>query len=347
MRRVISFLTALFLSMHVFAAGDWTLMKHAGRDYVTFDNVAQFYGLGGVQRVSSKGFTMKLGARSLRGQAGSVEFFINNLKFNLSYPVVEIGGKLCVSRMDLVKVIEPVLRPSKIKGAELVDTIVLDAGHGGHDNGAYSPYGWEKQFSLDVANRARLLFQQEGFKVVMTRSTDTFVSLDERVRIANRFRNALFISIHFNSGGAGTGLETFTLAPRGVPSMASDGPRITDLQLCPGNARDAENMALATATHAALVVRSKMYDRGIKRARFVVIRDITIPGVLVEGGFLSNTYDAKLIATPDYRQQMAQSLLQAVRNYRRAVGPQAVEYVAKSTDASRIESAQPSVGANR
>lgn len=348
MRRVILFLTALFLSLQVsFAAGDWTLMKHSGRDYVTFDNVAKFYGLGGVNRVSSSGFTMKLGARSLRGQAGSVEFFINNLKFNLSYPVAEIHGKLCVSRMDLVKVIEPVLRPSKIKGAELIDTIVLDAGHGGHDNGAYSSYGWEKQFSLDVANRARLLFQQAGFKVVMTRSTDTFVSLDERVRFANRFQNALFLSIHFNSGGSGTGLETFTLAPRGVPSMASDGPRITDLQLCPGNARDAENIALATATHAALVVRSKMYDRGIKRARFVVIRDITIPGVLVEGGFLSNSFDAKLVATPEYRQQMAVSLLQAVQNYRRAVGPQAPQFAAKSTEASRIETAQPSVGATR
>ena len=70
--------------------------------------------------------------------------------------------------------------------------------------------------------------------------------------------------------------------------MMADGPRVSDLQECPGNARDAENMALATATHAAMIVRSRMYDRGIKRARFVVIRDITIPGVLVEGGFLCN-----------------------------------------------------------
>jgi N-acetylmuramoyl-L-alanine amidase len=157
--------------------------------------------------------------------------------------------------------------------------------------------------------------------VHLTRSTDTFVGLDERVRYANQFENALFISIHFNSGGAGTGLETYTLAPRGVPSMMADGPRISDLDNCPGNIRDAENMALATATHAALVVRSKMYDRGIKRARFVVIRDLTIPGVLIEGGFLSNSYDAKLIASPEYRQQMASCILQAVQNYRRALAP--------------------------
>ncbi len=321
MRTFLAVLLALLLDgAGLLFALDWTPVKHDGRDYLTFDNVAEFYGLGAVQRASNTG-TMTLGSRSLRGQAGSVEFFINNLKFNLSYPVIEQGGKLCISRMDLVKIVEPVLRPSRIKGAEAVDTIVLDAGHGGHDNGAYSAFGFEKTFSLDVANRARLLLLQAGYKVYMTRSTDTFVPLEERVRFANKFPNALFIAIHFNSGGNGTGLETYTLAPRGVPSMMADGPRVSDLQQCAGNARDAENMALATATHAALVVRSHMYDRGIKRARFVVIRDITIPGVLIEGGFLSNPADARYIAMPEYRQQMATSILQAVQNYRRAVGP--------------------------
>ena len=104
--------------------------------------------------------------------------------------------------------------------------------------------------------------------------------------------------------------------------MAADGPSITDLTPCPGHQNDAENMALATAMHAAMVVRSRMWDRGIKRARFVVIRDIAIPGVLVEGGFQTNMNDARMIATPAYRQQMAASILQAVNNYRRAVGGQ-------------------------
>ena len=102
--------------------------------------------------------------------------------------------------------------------------------------------------------------------------------------------------------------------------MAADGPSITDMTECPGHQNDAENIALATATHAAMVVRSRMWDRGIKRARFVVIRDITIPGVLVEGGFQTNLNDARMIAMPAYRQQMATSILQAVRNYQRAVG---------------------------
>jgi N-acetylmuramoyl-L-alanine amidase len=335
MWRVCLIFIALFYSAGLAAAADWTLAKIGGRDHVTLRNVAEFYGLGGVQRVKNE-FSLRSVGRQLRGQANSAEFYINNLKFILSYPVTEHDGQLWISRMDLTKLLEPVLRPSRIKHAETVDTVVLDAGHGGHDNGAYSPQGWEKQFTLDVAMRCRALLSQSGINVVMTRSTDTFVPLEERTRIANRHDNALFISIHFNSGGAGTGLETYTLAPRGVPSMMADGPRISDLEPCPGNVRDAENIALATATHAAFVVNSRMYDRGIKRARFVVIRDVTIPGVLVEGGFLSNAYDARLIASPEYRQRMAASIYQAVMTYRRVLAPEVSVASAQSLEQREV-----------
>lgn len=334
---------ALLLCIAASSHAQWTLYKISGRDYVPLENVAAFYGLGHCVQVGNDA-RMELGARSLKGGINSVEFYINRLKFNLSYPIVEYNGIPVISRMDLTKVIEPVLRPQKIKNAELVDTIVLDPGHGGHDNGATSVYGNEKSFTLDVASRARMLLMQAGYHVVMTRSNDTFIPLGDRVRIANQYANALFISIHFNSGGAGTGLETYTLAPRGVPSMMADGPRISDLDPCAGNINDPQNIALATATHASLIVRSRMFDRGIKRARFVVIRDITIPGVLIEGGFLSNDYDARLIATPAYRQSMAASILQAVQNYRRAVGTQVGDNIAtRSTgpESPRVETNTP------
>lgn len=341
MRRVSAMLVAFFVCVLTAAAADWQLVKIGGRDHVTLDNLAEFYGFGAVQQTGNE-FLLRTTGRSLRGQVNSVEFLINGLKFNLSYPIVENAGRLCVSRMDLTKVIEPVLRPSKIRNAEAVTTVVLDAGHGGHDNGAVSPFGYEKQYTLDVVGRARMLLQQAGINVVMTRSSDVFIPLEERVRIANRHKNALFISVHFNSGGSGTGLETYTLAPRGVPSMMADGPRISDLDPCAGHACDPQNMALATATHAALVVKSRMYDRGIKRARFVVIRDIAIPGVLIEGGFLSNSYDARLVANPAYRQTMAQCILQAVQNYRRAVSPQVSE-PGTARDASMASAEGPRV----
>jgi N-acetylmuramoyl-L-alanine amidase len=229
--------------------------------------------------------------------------------------------------MDLVKLVEPVMRPGRIKNSEPIDTVVLDAGHGGHDTGATSIYGAEKSYTLDTVLRARELLMQAGYKVVLTRSGDYFVPLDDRAAIASKNKSAIFISIHFNHGGMGTGVEAYTLAPRGVPSMMADGPAVSDFVECNGNARDQENMALATASHAALVMKTRMFDRGLKRARFVVIRDITIPGVLIEGGFLSNPNEAKLIATPLYRQTLASAVLQAVENYRKAVGTQSAPVV--------------------
>ena len=322
--------TTLLVGALPAVAADWVLIKYQGRDYVPVSNVARFYGLGGVSRVHND-LSIGTHGRTLRGTAGSNELYINNLKFILSYPIAENGGEPMISRMDLTKIIEPVLRPSRIKGAERVETIILDPGHGGHDNGAASFWGNEKSFALDVALRAKMMLEQNGFRVFLTRTADYFVPLDERVRFANLHHNALFISIHFNSGGASaSGLETYTLAPRGVPSMMADGPRISDADPCPGNVRDCENMALATATHAALVSRSLLYDRGIKRARFVVIRDITIPGVLVEGGFLSNPNDSRKIASTQYRQNMASCITAAALNYRNAVGTPAPPVLASA-----------------
>jgi len=321
MRRLGHLLCAFLLFCAVARGGDWTIIKYGGRDHVTMRNIADFYDLGDYQRTAN---TLTLGSpgRSLRGAIGSNELYINNLKFILSYPIEDFDGEAIVSRMDLTKIIEPVLRPSRIRDAAIIDSVVLDPGHGGYDNGATSVWGYEKTYSLDVARRAKVLLEMQGLRVYMTRTTDEFIPLEDRVRFANQHPTALFIAIHFNSGGAdASGIETYTLAPRGVPSMAADGPMLSDLRPCGGNVCDGENMALACATHASLICHARLYDRGIKRARFVVIRDITIPGVLIEGGFLSSPRDAPLIATPEYRQEEAQCIAIAVRNYRNAVNP--------------------------
>ena len=321
MSRLAPILVFVLLTLRTFGAGEWTLLKYDGRDYVSLANIGVFYQLGALQRTGNQ-LTLRTVGRSLRGEVGSAEFYLNNLKFILSYPVVDIGGHPSISRMDLTKLLEPVIRPNRIQNSAKVDTVILDPGHGGGDSGATCLFGNEKTFALDVALRARDMLRAAGFRVMMTRTTDRFVPLEERAAIASRFPGALFISIHFNSSGNGaTGVETYTLAPRGVPSMATDGPALSDFLPCTGNARDAENIALACAAHATLVCNSAMFDRGIKRARFVVLRDSATPGVLIEGGFLSNPNDARRISTILYRQQMAGSIVQAVQNYRNAVGP--------------------------
>ena len=123
--------------------------------------------------------------------------------------------------MDVSKIIDPILRPNRIRNAHKVDTVVLDPGHGGDDQGAASEWGTEKAFALDVALTAREQLQHAGFKVAMTRSTDVPRSLEERVNFANSFTNAVFVSVHFNTSSGGAGIESYALAPAGVPSNAS------------------------------------------------------------------------------------------------------------------------------
>jgi N-acetylmuramoyl-L-alanine amidase len=309
----------LFLLACRALAFDWTLIKHDGRDYVPVEDVAKFYSF---TQADYSNDTVNLEGATLRvqGAVNARELYLNGLKFILSFPIIKVDNKILMSRMDLSKLVEPVLRPAKIPTSP-AHTVVLDAGHGGFDQGAVSLLGNEKDFALDVVERARDLLTKAGFNVRLTRSGDVFVPLEDRATFANRQSNAVFVSLHFNAGAredAG-GIETYSLAPRGVPSTNSANLSLADFQPCVGNLRDPENIALATAMHAALITKLGVSDRGIKRARFIVLRDCNIPAVLIEGGFLTNAEDRVRIATPVYRQMLAQAILQGVLSYNRAV----------------------------
>src|SRR3984957_17856118 len=299
-------------------AFEGSLVKQDGRDYVPIEELAKFYGF---TQANYSDDSIKLEGATLRmvGGVNSRELYLNGLKFILSFPIIKVDNQILMSRMDLSKLVEPVLRPAKIP-AKPVRTVVLDAGHGGFDQGAQSILGNEKDFALDVVQRTRDLLLRAGFNVRLTRSGDVFILLEDRAAFANGQSNSVFISVHFNAGareGAG-GLETYSLAPRGVPSTNSLNLTLSDLQPCIGNLRDPENIALATAMHAALITRVGGSDRGIKRARFIVLRDSNIPGVLIEGGFLTNPLDRVRIATPVYRQLLAQAILQGIFSNNRA-----------------------------
>ena len=298
-------------------ADAWNVVKYDNRDYLTMRNVADFYRL----QLSQEGRALMLSSPgcSIRGDIGSKELIINGVKFIMSSDLVESGGNVLLSRLDLTKLVEPVLRPNRIRGTSAIRTVVIDPGHGGYDHGATSVYGNEKDFALDVGLRLRDLLTRRGLRVEMTRKDDTFIPLQDRAAFANQFRDGIFVCIHFNAGSdVATGVETYTLAPRFVPSTGDDSPSASYLVPCAGNVEDPENMALATAMHASLLNRLPMYDRGIKRARFCVLRLCTIPGVLIEGGFVSNPSEAARIAQPAYRQAEAEAIALAIQNYQNA-----------------------------
>jgi N-acetylmuramoyl-L-alanine amidase len=233
-----------------------------------------------------------------------------------------IGDKPYVSRMDLAKLIDPVLRPNFIQNAGDFRTVVLDPGHGGKDPGATNSLGTEANYNLKVAGMVKTQLQAQGFKVVMTRDSNQFLSLQERVNFANAVKEtAVYISIHFNSGGrAARGIETFTLSPPGVSHYGKEW-KAADNQTRAGNQHDSANIALATSVHGSLLRRlgKNTFDRGIKRARFSVLSGVRHPAILLEGGFMSHPYEARLIDMQDYQAAVAKGIVDAVGKYRYAV----------------------------
>jgi len=305
------------------ASAQWNITLHEGRRYVPLADVTAFYKLSPPQ-IEGNTFTLTGQGRTIRGTAGGREVYINNVKYVLCFDIVSGGGQFLISAMDVTKIIEPVMRPGKIKDAAAVRTVILDAGHGGHDSGATGPMGSEKDATLDVVLRAKKLLEENGYNVRLTRMTDAFIPLENRPAMANKYPNAIFVSVHFNKSNVGgaSGIETYALAPRGVPSMDEEHLSYSDFRPYPGHARDSENIALATAMHSSLLRHLRLYDRGIKRARFVVIRDIVIPGVLLEGGFMNHPFDSRQIASAAYRDAFASAILEGVNRYKSAVAGQ-------------------------
>jgi N-acetylmuramoyl-L-alanine amidase len=297
---------------------DWQVIKVGPRDYLSADNIAKFYGLLGNVDSTGKTVVLNNGRDQLQLTLDSREAIVSGVRNWLCFPVIAQDGKFLVSRIDLAKTIEPQLRPQMIQPKGNVQTVVLDAGHGGFDKGARSGYGSEKEYALDVARQLRPLLQAKGFKVIMTRENDVFLPLELRAHIANQTRDSIFVSIHFNatSNRDATGFEIFSLTPRGAPSTADDALALSFANMQAGSAVDAQSFELSAAVYHSMLGHIPEFDRGIKRARFAVLRLTKIPAILVEGGFLSETSDSKLVANPAWRWKLAEAISVGIENYR-------------------------------
>src|SRR5437773_8732534 len=169
-------------------------------------------------------------------------------------------------------------------------TVVIDAGHGGHDRGGIPGQRIsEKDMTLDVAQRLRNVLAASGYRVVMTRDSDVFVPLATRVAIANSYRNAIFVCVHFNATnrmGAG-GIETYFYSRDSLPP--------------------------ASAVHYYVVGGAPSANRGVRRRGYYVLRKTNIPAVLVECGFLTNPTEGAYAQSTSYRQKLATEIAAGIR----------------------------------
>jgi N-acetylmuramoyl-L-alanine amidase len=303
----------------MFAASEWQIIKVSGHDYLTVDNISQFYGLPAGVAAAGEKVRFETVKNPLEFVSGSREAMINGARSWLCFPLIEQDGKYLVSRTDVAKTIEPLLRPHRVVNVGNVQTVVLDPGHGGYDKGQVSRYGCEKDFALDVARKLRSLLQAKGVRVIMTREGDYFVPLEVRAHIANAARNSIFVSIHFNGTNDdpnATGFEIFSFTPRGAPSTSDSAVRSSSFSMQPGSEVDAQSMALSACIYHSLLGHIPEYDRGIKRARFAVLRLTKVPAVLIEGGFLTERGESKLISNKDWRGKLAAAMSVGIENYR-------------------------------
>src|SRR5215470_6035859 len=197
--------------------------------------------------------------------------------------------------------------------------VVLDPGHGGQDSGAMCGGLLEKDLTLDVARRIDRLLDSEGVATLMTRVGDTYVSLADRAAFANRVRNCIFVSIHFNEDNqpVASGVETYYAAHQ-ITAGSFLASWLPFLWRPLSNSPNAESQNLAELIQEAVVARTGTVDRGTQARQFFVIASVTSPAVLVEGGFLTNKEDISKLATEDYRDQIAAAVTDGILRYRDA-----------------------------
>ena len=255
--------------------------------------------------------------------ADSREAQINDHRLLLGAPCRFSHRVFYISRIDAEKIIGPVIMPGYLQSSVPdLRVIVIDPGHGGVDNGTTNKrLGLlEKTMAFDVATRLAKVLRAKGYKIVMTRETDTKIELPLRAAMANAISADLFLSIHFNSLEDDTktnGTEIFTFAPADIRSTDSWSRKTDDSEKEPSavNKYDHWSSVLGYAMQHEMLDSLKTFDRGKKLAHWAVLKPLNCPGVLIESGFLSNPTEARKISTPEYRQRIAEAIASGVRSY--------------------------------
>ena len=222
-----------------------------------------------------------------------------------------------------------------------LDTVVLDAGHGGKDPGAIGKYGTkEKDVALDITKRAGRLLEKSGIKVVYTRDEDVFIPLLDRTKIANDSNGKLFVSIHANANKNRKvqGFETFLLRPgksQDAIEVASRENSVISLEEFTDQYEDLTGEALIMATMAQSMFMKESEDlasiiqmeldkrlntpnRGVKQAGFYVLIGASMPNALVEVGFISNPSEEKKLREKAHKQKIAEAIYQAIKHFKQS-----------------------------
>lgn len=292
----------------------WNTTSVENVGYVPLEDIRSFYKLMPIAQPKGSG-TRAIGNGTITLIFGPSpgEVSIHGLRCTLSHPTrPDDKGDLLVSKTDLLKLIDPVLRPTYINGRKAIKTVVIDPGHGGHDSGTVTDYTREAHIALMVAGKLAGELRQRGLEVKLTREVNQHVSDQSRLDMANQAKDALFISLHLNSGRSDvSGIETYTVAPA-VPGEAER----------PANEHDAANAALAVALQSALVSKTEAKDGGCRRAHYSLLSSLHCPAALVELGYATNKDEAERINSEEYQHKLAMALADGISTFAAVMNPE-------------------------
>jgi len=294
-----------------------------GQDYVSIVDWARADGL---RCTSPKRGEMVASNRTTRlvFDVNSHYVEINGVQVALSFPIADQNGVALVAQFDLDAAIRPLLFPSRYVRSAAIRTVCLDPGHGGRDTGNRVGWHYEKIYTLALAAELRDQLRRAGFDVIMTRKKDTYVELPDRPALANRLGADLFVSLHFNATPTGKddveGPQTYCITPVGAASTDAQGEG-SDHGPTPANRKEDESLLLAYQIQKSLVGNLNANDRGIRRARFAVLRDARMPAILIEGGYMTHPYESKKIYSAAYRRQMAAAIVKGILAYQKLTAP--------------------------
>lgn len=314
----------------------WPFIRLQDADYVSVSDLATHYGL--KTAWAKIGFVRTLADGSgvrFKFETNQRDCYLDEVRVFLGAPVLFHRGELWVSKLDVIKVVNPLFRPEDhlaLLPSAPPKLIVLDAGHGGTDPGKQNLRLKldEKDMTLDVVFRLRKILELRGYRVGLTRDKDVrfsnspAIDLPWRAESANKAGADLFLSIHFNAvdprdAQRVTGAETYVLTPQFMVSTQPESDKSMMSQQNPGNKYDAANAILGYQLHRQLITGLKASDRGFKRYRHAVTRPLNCPGALIEAAYLSNDIEAAKVATPEFRQRIAEAIAEGVQAYSAAL----------------------------
>ena len=199
--------------------------------------------------------------------------------------------------------------PSQSCWAETAPLVVVDAGHGGYDGGAVAHGVIEKNLSLDIAHRVKKALQAAGLRVVMTRTDDSFLSLDERAALAGTHQAAAFVSVHLNTDGAGSEAE-------GIETYFAETQALSARQLAPAGSsqrhKQRSSAEFASAVQHLVCAVTQAENRGTKARDYAVVARAVCPAVLVECGFITSPSESARLKQTDYRDKIANGIARGV-----------------------------------